>query len=430
MINYKRQILIAIIFLVTAVQCLGQVEGLRSDVSFLADSVGSRYPGSEGDFRVRKHIAGRFSDCGLEYSEQTFDIVDRIWGEGSLRLVSGDTVTDFTQGNDFIVRGRSASDSLSAEYVVVLDSLPDTSLGLLRGKVAVCLPRGLRGRTPTIHEMEQNGVLAVIHVQPAGKELSRGSSKGSRVHEPYKIPVLALNHNSLAMFLPQNVADTLTDNVYAAPPSHRIQLCSQHHETCVKSANIIGLKRGTGNEYIIIGAHYDTVEPNHENGEFRRGANDNASGVALMLALADRLSKTETSSNILFIAFGGEEKGCLGSMDFVSRMPFKTESIKEMINLDMLGRMKNQALYYKQINSTSINLAGRKCSNLFLREGQDALSDHYDFARKGIPVSYFSTGEDPAIHTSSDTSDRINYERMSLALDFLIEYVMEVDKQR
>lgn len=137
MINYKRQILIAIIFLVTAFQCLGQVEGLRSDVAFLADSVGSRYPGSEGDFKVRKHIAGRFSDCGLEYSEETFDIVDRIWGEGSLRLVSGDTVTDFTQGNDFIVRGRSASDSLSAEYVVVLDSLPDTSLGLLCGKVAV-----------------------------------------------------------------------------------------------------------------------------------------------------------------------------------------------------------------------------------------------------------------------------------------------------
>lgn len=92
--------------------------------------------------------------------------------------------------------------------------------------------------------------------------------------------------------------------------------------------------------------------------------------------------------------------------------------------------MKNQTLYYKQINSTSINLAGRECSTLFLKEGQDALSDHYDFSKIGIPVSYFTTGEDHAIHTSSDTSDRINYDGLSLALDFLIEYVMEVDKRR
>lgn len=428
MINYKRLILIAIICLGSAFNCLGQIEALRRDVAFLADSIGNRHPGSEGDFRVRNYIAVRFSDCGLEHAEQTFDIVDRIWGEGSLRLVAGDTITDFKQGNEFVVRGRSAPDSLSAEYAVVLDSLPATLRGLLRGKVAICLSRGLKGRMPTIHELEETGVLAVIHAQPAGKGLGRDSSKGGRLHEPYKIPVLAINYNSLAMFLPQNVADTLTANVYAAPPSHRIQLCSQHHEARIKSANIIGLKRGTGKEYIIIGAHYDTVEPSHDKGVFKRGANDNASGVALMLALANRLSKIETSSNILFIAFGGEEKGCLGSLNFVSQMPLETESIKEMINLDMLGRMENQILYYKQINNTKINIADLGCSSPCLTEGLDAFSDHYDFAKKGVAVTYFNTGEDATIHTSSDTSDRLNYDGMSLALNFIFEYVIELDQ--
>ncbi len=430
MINYKRQLFIAIIFLISAFQCLGQVEELRRDLTFLADSVGNRYPGSAGDLKVREYIARQFTSIGMEYEEQYFDIVEQIWGDGSLRLVADGTVINFASGDDFVVRGRSANDSLSAEYVVVLDSLPDASRSIMLGKAVVCLSRGRVGRTPTIHEMERAGALAVIYVHPAGKGLGSGVSKGGRNHEPYKIPVLTLSHDALARFLPQTVVDTLTTNVYVAPPSHLIQLTSRHHEKRIKSANIIGLKRGSNDEYIIVGAHYDTISPDPGSGEFRRGANDNASGVTLMMALARRLCQTETSHNILFVAFGGEEKGRLGSMYFTSRMPLGENAVTEMINLDMLGRMENQRLYYKQINSTKINLSNRECTKLFLTEGQDAASDHYDFAMKGIPVSYFSTGEDPAIHTSSDTSDRINYEGISLALDFLIEYVIGLDKRR
>lgn len=430
MLYFKRLILLACIFLTSVFQCLDQVEELRRDVAFLADSVGNRYPGSDGDLKVREYLVRQFASCGMECEEQSFDIVERIWGEGSLRLVADDSVTDFASGDDFIVRGRSATDSLSAEYVVVLDSLPDASRSIMRGKAVVCLSKGRGGRTPTIHEMERAGALAVIYVQPAGKGLGSGVSKGGRNHEPYQIPVLALSHDALARFLPQAIADTLTTNVYIAPPSHLIQMTSRHHEKRIKSANIIGLKRGSNDEYIIVGAHYDTIAPDPESGEFRRGANDNASGVTLMMALARRLCQTETSHNILFVAFGGEEKGRIGSMYFTSRMPLGENAVTEMINLDMLGRMENQRLYYKQINSTKINLSNRRCTKLFLTEGQDAASDHYDFAMKGIPVSYFSTGEDPAIHTSSDTSDRINYEGMSLALDFLIEYVIGLDKRR
>ena len=161
---------------------------------------------------------------------------------------------------------------------------------------------------------------------------------------------------------------------------------------------------------------------------YEPGANDNASGTAVMTALAKRLSDTPTEHNIIFIAFGGEEKGCLGSMNFVTRMPFQKKDITEMINLDMTGRADSDTLYFRQSNNTSISPTEIPSGTLVLTGGEGALSDHLDFSAAGIATSFFTTGEDPLIHTTEDTSDRLDYGSLDRITDFLADYILAIDK--
>ena len=147
-----------------------------------------------------------------------------------------------------------------------------------------------------------------------------------------------------------------------------------------------------------------------------------------MIALANILSKKKTHHKILFAAFGGEEKGALGSMDLVQNLMQKDIQIDEMINLDMVGKMEGHTLFYRQFNEPKTSPDDIRHKRIKLTEGKDSLSDHYDFVMKGIPASYFTTGEDQFIHTTSDTSGKLNYKGMNETVRFLARYIISIDK--
>src|SRR5687767_7538157 len=119
--------------------------------------------------------------------------------------------------------------------------------------------------------------------------------------------------------------------------------------------NVIALLPGSNpqvrDEWIIIGAHYDhlghgeygSAEPNHGNA-VHNGADDNASGVAVMLEVARRLATRAPARSVAFVAFTGEEAGLLGSRYLVDNPTFPLSRAKAMINLDMVGRLKNGPL--------------------------------------------------------------------------------------
>lgn len=429
MLHIKRYSLFVALLLASNVFCPGQEEELRRTVAFLADSVGNRYPASNGDMVVRSRIAQEFASYGLECETQDFDVVEYMWGDGKLLLQKDNTVTHFNYGTDFVVASRSAADTLSSEYVVVLGALPDSLLGLMRDKVVVALLRSDRGKIPQISEMIQAGARAIIYVQPPEFKVKETISKGNRISQSRTIPVLYVNNEELSVFITQSTADSLSGHIFVAPPSYKIQIATRHYEKHLQAANIIGVKRGQGEKYIVVGAHYDTLAPDPENGETRRGANDNASGVAIMMSLAKRLSVTETRHNIFFVAFGGEEKGCLGSMHFVAQMPFEKDDLDEMINLDMLGRMEQRVLYFNQTNEPQIKPTDLRPTTLVLAEGDDSLSDYYDFFKAGIATSYFHTGKDLFMHSPEDSSDRLNYDGMADILDFLADYILAIDAE-
>lgn len=183
------------------------------------------------------------------------------------------------------------------------------------------------------------------------------------------------------------------------------------------------------NEYIIIGAHFDHLGMGGPGSSSRavdtvavhHGADDNASGVAMMLELAEKFAHTKGSHkrSIIFIAFTGEELGLLGSKYFTENPGIDLSKVNAMINLDMVGRLTD---------STSLQIAGVGTAEgfkdfviansdtsiikfSFSNEGYGP-SDHSSFYGKNIPVLFYSTGAHLDYHTPSDTYDKINYKGM------------------
>lgn len=198
--------------------------------------------------------------------------------------------------------------------------------------------------------------------------------------------------------------------------------------------NVGGLLVGTDlkNEIIIISAHYDHL--GKQGNLIYNGADDNASGTASVLAIAaafDSLVQQgiKPRRSILFLLFSGEEGGLIGSQYFVAASPFAMSQILCNLNVDMVGRTdwkhRKKTNYCYLITGKSdtelkqtIEIANQQTVKLSIDYSYDSendpsqfyyRSDHYNFAKKGIPIAFFMDGEHPDYHQPSDTADKINY---------------------
>jgi Zn-dependent M28 family amino/carboxypeptidase len=176
------------------------------------------------------------------------------------------------------------------------------------------------------------------------------------------------------------------------------------------------------NQWVVIGAHYDHLGLGNRNslapsqiGQIHHGADDNASGTAGVIELARVLaSGPPLRRSVLFIAFSGEEIGALGSSWFVNHPTVPLQSIDAMINLDMIGRLRNDKLFIGGVG-TSPNL--KPMIEDFNKQARFAItysesgygaSDHISFTVKKIPVLFFFSGLHTDYHKPSDTYDKIN----------------------
>ncbi|CAG5087280.1 M28 family metallopeptidase [Parvicella tangerina] len=165
----------------------------------------------------------------------------------------------------------------------------------------------------------------------------------------------------------------------------------------LESQNVIGKVEGKcKKKTIVFSAHYDHLGQLGSSAYFP-GANDNASGVAMLLYLAKYYSEHPPKYNMVFMAFGAEEVGLLGSKHYVENPLFPLEEIKFLINLDILGTgeegitVVNGAVYTKQFKKlTKLNSQGEYLKKIKMR-GKAANSDHYFFSEAGVPSIFIYT---------------------------------------
>jgi hypothetical protein len=199
--------------------------------------------------------------------------------------------------------------------------------------------------------------------------------------------------------------------------------------------NVMGMIHGEGphaNEYVVVGAHYDHLGLGRLGhmlgpvGSIYHGADDNASGTATVLEVATRLAHAPSPArSIVFICFTAEEEGLVGSDYFIKHPPLPLDQCVAMVNLDMVGRIKDDTLYIGgQGTASDFDAVVAKAdsdSPLTIKSiGRGGLgpSDHMSFALRKIPVMFFFSGLHMDYHRPTDTADKINYQGIADVADF------------
>lgn len=189
--------------------------------------------------------------------------------------------------------------------------------------------------------------------------------------------------------------------------------------------NVIGLLEGADpqlkNEFVVVGAHYDHLgmglfgsTSSGQQPAIHNGADDNASGVAALLDIAARLSRTRPARSVLFMAFSGEESGLLGSMHFANHPTLQLTNARAMINLDMVGRLGAGPLIVYGIGTATEweklvrDAAAAANTNVTLNPDGYGASDHTSFYLKDIPVLHFFTNVHGDYHKPSDDWQKID----------------------
>ncbi len=230
----------------------------------------------------------------------------------------------------------------------------------------------------------------------------------------------------------------------------KLTLTVGNNSESVPTQNVVAIWEGGDpvlkSEYVALGAHYDHVGsgcPPVGNDRICNGADDDGSGTTALLAMAEALAKAPArpKRSVLFVWHCGEEKGLWGSRYFTEYPTVPLDHVVAQINIDMIGRSKKEgdtnprnseltgpnAIYL--IGSTMmstelgelVNAVNKSYLNLTFDTRYDAptdpnrfffRSDHYNYARKGIPIIFFFDGVHEDYHRAGDTADKIDYQKM------------------
>ena len=209
----------------------------------------------------------------------------------------------------------------------------------------------------------------------------------------------------------------------------------------ITGRNVIAYLDKKAEKTIVIGAHFDHLGMGGQGSLHRgdsaihNGADDNASGTAALLALAKVFKYETLKSNILFVAFSGEENGLWGSNYFVKNPTLDLKTINYMINMDMVGRLneeKSLAIYGVGTSpSFSKVLDPINADSLKLVPSESGVgpSDHTSFYLQDLPVLHFFTGQHADYHKPSDDADKINYEGLVQVVRYISRLVAQLDTE-
>lgn len=205
--------------------------------------------------------------------------------------------------------------------------------------------------------------------------------------------------------------------------------------------NLIGYIEGNKkDEYIIFSAHYDHLGV--KGGRIYNGADDNASGISALLALAKYFSENKPDHSFIFVAFDAEEVGLEGAKAFVNYPPIDLGKIKLNINMDMVSYNRNHEIFaagtshYPHLKPLLEKVASG--SDIHLRFGHDNpddgtqdwtySSDHGAFHRKGIPFIYFGVEDHEHYHQPSDELKNIDPEFFHQVVEMILEFSIYMDE--
>jgi len=371
----------------------------------LAVTIGARVSGSEGAARASEYLAQELARYGYTLEKQAFTF--ESWEDRGTRVY---VTAPETRALDARPLQYSPAGVVEAELVAVsgVGTESDFARVNVRGKIAL-VSRGTLPFSDKARNAERAGALATI-VYNNAPDLFAGT-----LRERTTRPVLALSGREGQALLDALAHDTV-----------KIKIESDT-ETVLKTArNIIAIRRGTRDETIVLGAHYDSVEVG-------AGANDNASGVAVLLETARVLAHKPIQHTLVFIAFDAEEIGLVGSRQYVASLSDAARGrIVAMINFDTLGGGTGPLLMdgegrIGKLALEAVRELGIDARSFKLGEGYS--SDHASFRNVGIDAVFFMR-DYTLLHTPQDTIEQLRAEWLDEAGRVAVRAVELMDARR
>jgi hypothetical protein len=441
------------------------IKELQSEIKYLSsDSLKGRMTGSDGDSLAAEFIKSELASYGFTPLSgdglQRFRVSKRVIAgtENALKINDRDFIID----NDFTPLAFSSNGNLDAEvvfagygfningdslkwndyqgievkdkWVLILRADPETD-----DNQSPFIPFSAdRDKALVAKDMGAAGVLMVSGTAyDAEDKFDALNSEGFSVG----IPVLRIKREVADIILgkSKNTISALEKKLNATrkPASFSTGIRLNGNSEIIKETSgtrnvtmvLLGDDESLKNEYIVLGAHFDHLGMGGPGSSSRavdtvgvhHGADDNASGIAMMLELAEKFALTKGSHkrSIICVAFSGEEEGLLGSKHFVEEPGIDLTKVNAMINLDMVGRLnETNSLLVSGVGTANgfkdliYSKSDTSVVKLVLSPEGYGPSDHSSFYGKNIPVLFYSTGAHLDYHTPADSWDKINYEGM------------------
>ena len=431
---------------------------LRRDVEALASpKMEGRLAGSPGGRLAVAYIAGEFKKTGLVPAPGLKDYFQSLSFTTSVTLDPGNSVAikvkdsraEGIPDRDFLP--ASFSDDCSLQEIGVVfagfgikskEPARDDYASLdVKGKVVIVLRGGPDGEDPKSKYAaylsarykasiaKELGAAALLVAGASSEDDDLPKLRTGAVAGSAGLPVISIKRSLLESMLRPSAKTIPTVSELQKPGSFeigdaRISLMVKLRRDRSEAPNVLGFLPATAKtkETVVIGAHWDHLGTGIEGslaekwGQVHPGADDNASGVAGMLELARELAKLPIRNrNLLFMAFAAEELGGLGSAYFTKNAVPPLEDLVAMVNLDMIGRLRDKKLVVNGSGTSSFWKDAANASNIdgltlsFHEDGYGA-SDHSNFYAHGIPVLFFFTGAHGQYHLPDDKPDTLNYE--------------------
>lgn len=447
---------------------------IEAHLAFLAsDSLKGRYPGTSEDQILVDYIIDEYQRTGLsllaENGLQPFEIVMDLRFGDSLWFRAG--TLEAILEKDFVPAGFSASKDAAAplvfagfghvdpsaqdpwddykdldiygSWVLVLDDLPDFlqdsgDENYLddRNRAMVAADRGasglviILGAEKSLPELEKEAApvnIPVIYItRSLGISIFQEAGQDLRVLEKRLIQERKSSGMELGMEL-----------------SARVELVEETSTTCNTMALLEGSDEQRKDEIIVLGAHHDHLGMGGFRSSSRQpdtsavhyGADDNASGVSLVLEISEYLAALDPAPrrSILFMTFGAEEQGLYGSKYYTQNPAFPLDQTYAMLNMDMVGRLNEDARLQiggvgtaKEFNALLDGFSQKDSFKLARSSEGFGPSDHAAFYAQDIPVLFFSTGAHSDYHTPRDNIEGINTTGMVRIGEALSVFVTEL----
>jgi aminopeptidase YwaD len=441
------------------------LERLRGHLTYLADDARQgRAPGTPGDREAAKHVEDAYSALGLTPAFpggfcQSFTLTDGVrlrTGEtASLKLAGAEVpleLVPFSQATAAAVRGKLVYLGHGVDDGPALAKVTRGAIVVVRAG-APDDPHLDPTRTRTQSKLiaaRDRGAIGFILWDPDSDLPFPNHGEANDL----KLPAVAIGKAGtpalLAAFAippskPETKPETAPDPHHGLTPGKQARKPASIHTPVerveLSTCNIGAVLPGNGhNKRIVVGAHIDhlglgtssSLAPGQQ--AVHNGADDNASGVATMLAVAAELAAVPVAQrpyDVEFVAFGAEEMGLLGSKHYVGALtPEARARLVAMLNYDMVGRMQNDSVVVSGVGSSSVwpGLLKQAAGELTIRPSEDGFgaSDQASFYTAGLPVLHFFSGTHADYHKPSDDLDKINFEGAAAIGDLSLRVLLLV----